>query len=372
MAERNEKKPVDYHINFNDFNKSYFNIKNFKLPTLKSACKKHNLKVTGNKNILFERLSDLFFKTNSCIKIQSLIRMHLSKIFTNYRGPALKNRELCNNNTDFVTLEPLNEIPFEQFFSYKDDSDFIYGFNLISLMQNMKKSKNFQNPYNRLLFNKKIKSNLIKLNNCSYILSNDYRKNGAFFVYNQKLKRTNVIRRPQIPIIQNISNVDNYNPFFDRRFVNMTEEMESQLELMHEIRNLDVSQRIDRLFVEFDNLGNYTNDIWFRSLSHLQLVRLYRALNDIWLIRGQISYQLKRQICPFYDPFDGIFPRRTYQENITFEQIQKGCLIVMENMTYSGINIDSRKIGVLHILTALTMVSINARQTMPWLYESII
>lgn len=372
MVEKNEKKSIDYHINFSDFNKPHFNIKNFKLPTLKSACKNHNLKVTGNKKILFERLNDLFFKTDSCIKIQSFIRMHISKTFTNYRGPGLKNRELCNNNTDFVTLEPLNEIPFEQFFSYKDDNDFIYGFNLISLMQNMKKSKNFQNPYNRLLFNKKMKSNIIKLNNCTYILSNEYRKNGAFFVYNQKLKRTNVIRRPQIPIIQNNSNVDNYNPFFDRRFVNMTEEMENQIELIQEIRNLDVSQRIDRLFVEFDNLGNYTSDSWFRSLTHLQLIRLYRVLYDIWLIRGQISHQLKRLICPFYDPFDGIFPRRTYHESINYEQIQKGCLIVMENITYSGINIDYRKIGALHVLTALTMVSINARQTMPWLYESII
>ena len=77
-------------------------------------------------------------------------------------------------------------------------------------------------------------------------------------------------------------------------------------------------------------------------------------------------------LCLTYKNINGVNITKNKEENITFEQIQKGCLIVMENMTYSGINIDSRKIGVLHILTALTMVSINARQTMPWLYESII
>ena len=84
---------------------------------------------------------NLFLKTHACIKIQSLLRMYFSKIFVNSRGPALNKRELCNNNTDFVTLEPLKEIPIEQFFSYKDDNNFIYGFNLISLMKIMKKQK---------------------------------------------------------------------------------------------------------------------------------------------------------------------------------------------------------------------------------------
>ena len=143
MVEKTNKIPVDYNIKYNDFNKEYFTIKNFKLSTLKNACKKHHLKVTGNKSILFERLCTLFSRINASIKIQSLIRMHFSIIFVNKRGPGLLNRKLCNNQTDFITLEPLDEIPFEQFFSFKDNNNFIYGFNMISLMQNMKKTRAF-------------------------------------------------------------------------------------------------------------------------------------------------------------------------------------------------------------------------------------
>lgn len=370
MVEKTNKIPVDYNIQYNDFNKEYFTVKNFKLSTLKRACKKHNLKVTGNKGVLFERLYTLFSQINASIKIQSLIRMHFSKTFVYKRGPAIVNRKLCNNNTDFITLEPLNDIPFEQFFSYKDNNDFIYGFNLISLMQNMKKTKIFENPYNRIAFSKQVKSKIVILNNSSYILSNKYRENNGFFAYTPNKR---IIQRQRTPLQNSIvSSVDNYQPYFDRRLINMNEEMENQITLLQEIRNLNVSNRIERLFVEFDSLGNYTNDQWYRNLTHIQLIRLYRGLYDIWMIRGQISYQLKRSICPYHDPFEGIFPRRIYHDTINYEQLQKGCLIVMENMIYSGINIEYRKIGALHVLTALTMVSIPARQIMPWLYESII
>ena len=48
------------------------------------------------------------------------------------------------------------------------------------------------------------------------------------------------------------------------------------------------------------------------------------------------------------------------------------CLIVFENLVYSGINIEIRKIGTLIALTGLTVISPPSRTVMPWLYESII
>lgn len=92
---------------------------------------------------------------------------------------------------------------------------------------------------------------------------------------------------------------------------------------------------------------------------------------DLWNYRAQISHSIKRIICPFYDPFDGIFPRQVYQDNITTEQIRKGCLIVFENLVYSSPDIEYRQIGALHALTSLTLVNPNVRIALPWLYESI-
>jgi hypothetical protein len=40
-------------------------------------------------------------------------------------------------------------------------------------------------------------------------------------------------------------------------------------------------------------------------------------------------------------------------------------------MVYSGIDDDHRKIGAFHALSGLTIVSLDARLAMPWLYESV-
>jgi hypothetical protein len=47
------------------------------------------------------------------------------------------------------------------------------------------------------------------------------------------------------------------------------------------------------------------------------------------------------------------------------------CLTVIENLVYSGIDEDHKKLGTLHALSGLTMVSHDARQAMPWLYDSV-
>lgn len=372
MKKVNEKEEYQ-EIGFNDYKGNIFTIKKFRHIQLKNACKKYKLKVTGKKQVLFERLNEYFLRIDSCTKIQTTCRKHFSNSYVFKRGPALHSREICNNNTDFVTLEPIKDIPFEYFFSYKDHNDFIYGFNIVSLIQSLKKKKNFENPYNRCAFNKNLKNLILHVYNCTYILNPEFKNENSFYVTPSK---TNINQRIIRVLPQNTnytqSNADNYQPFFDRRLINMTEEMENQLNFIQESRTLSVENRINRLFMEIDNLGNYTSNNWFRNLSHIQYIRLYRTLYDIWLIRGQLTYQVKRSICPFHDPFDGIFPRRFYHDTISTEQIQKGCLIVMENFTYSGINIDFRKIGALHILTALTLVSIPARQSLPWLYESIV
>ena len=44
----------------------------------------------------------------------------------------------------------------------------------------------------------------------------------------------------------------------------------------------------------------------------------------------------------------------------------------METMVYTGIDVEYQKIGALHMLSALTIVSPNARQNMMWLYESLL
>jgi len=84
-----------------------------------------------------------------------------------------------------------------------------------------------------------------------------------------------------------------------------------------------------------------------------------------------LSLEVRRNISPFCQPFDGIFNSRVLYSSLSLQQIQTACLIVFENLVYSGIDNEHKVLGTFHALSALTMVSSGARTAMPWLYESV-
>ena len=44
----------------------------------------------------------------------------------------------------------------------------------------------------------------------------------------------------------------------------------------------------------------------------------------------------------------------------------------MEDMVYTGVDIEFKTLGAIHALSVLTLVSHEARIALPWLYESLI
>lgn len=119
------------------------------LKVLKYTLKSYKSRVHGNKPELIARLQKQYLQIQSAITIQRIFRGFLVRESDNARGPAYKNRSICVNNTDFETMNPLEEIPREYFFSYRDSRGFVYGFNLFSLMSIFKRDRRLVNPYNR-------------------------------------------------------------------------------------------------------------------------------------------------------------------------------------------------------------------------------
>jgi hypothetical protein len=56
---------------------------------------------------------------------------------------------------------------------------------------------------------------------------------------------------------------------------------------------------------------------------------------------------------------------------LNLEDVQTICTEVFENLVCMGADDDNRKLGAFHALTALTIVSPEARAALPWLYESV-
>lgn len=83
------------------------------------------------------------------IILQRSIKRYLHNRVAILHGPAWLNPSICNNTTDFYTLDELTDIPADQLFSYTDaDDGFIYGFHINTFTKYIE-SGDSRNPYNR-------------------------------------------------------------------------------------------------------------------------------------------------------------------------------------------------------------------------------
>ena len=371
----------EYALTYENYINHNIQIKSFSLLDVKTVCKKYKLKISGTKKVLISRLESIFIQNKSVLKIQSIVRMWMIIQMNRLRGPALRNKSLCINDCDFVSLENLTEIPSEYFYSYADLRGFHYGFNIISLIQMISLNNDgLTNPYNREILTKSRIIEIIRLFNITMLSNPEFRKTNA--IYNtirvQRYLYTNLTRIRNRPVINlssripaaTVSSYQEYNPIIT--LLTIYPEQQLKLDFLESVRKLPIVQRIDKLFIEIDSLGNYSHSDWFKTLSLWQYVRLYRIIYDIWNYRGHMTPELKHNISPFHNPFSGLFNDSNRHANITERHnAMLICITVFENILYSGISDEYRKIGAMHILTALTNVSIRAREAIPWLYDSI-
>uniref|UniRef100_A0A6C0BBR6 SAP domain-containing protein n=1 Tax=viral metagenome TaxID=1070528 RepID=A0A6C0BBR6_9ZZZZ len=298
-------------------------VNNYNQKQLKQFAKEYKLKVSGNKGQLVERLFSYLKLSSIIVKIQKQFRGFLQRKYNNLHGPAYLKRQLCTNDSDFLTGDDLAIIPFEQFFSFKDNDNFIYGFDVVSLYNLIIKSgKHVKNPYNRNIISPVIIAGITKLLRVSKALN----------------------------IKVNIDVQD------------ISQEITQQKSL--ELRTLDLFQNIDAL-------GNYSNPQWFLDLNRIKLVKFIRDLTDIWEYRAQLTIETKKLICP---P-NGTPFRNLHGVTINHEQqlnsLRNIILDILEKMVNSGVDADSKALGAYYVLAALTLVNETAANALPWLFQSV-
>ena len=296
---------------------------NYSVQQLKQIISEYKLKIVGNKGQMVSKIFSFLFLSKYAIKLQKIARGNMLRNYINFHGPAFKNKGLCTNMTDFLTMDNISDLQNEQFFSFKDADGFIYGFDLLSI-NNLIYTCNgsLKNPYNRLPITGEVINNLRHLLRLSRVL--------------------------KFNICIEIKNVD--------------EDVSTKKSI--ELRALTLFQNIDAL-------GNYSNSKWFMDLTKLQLIKMLRELLDIWLYRAPLSITTKRAICPPMGvPFpNGInFNQLNNTENI--DDVRKFILEILETFVNSGIDRDNKCLGAYYVLGALTLVNVEAATSLPWLYQA--
>ena len=334
-------KPIKEHteeqLTWKDYFKNHVRLESYKIPQLKTIARNNRLYVSGTKPILIKRLETHFHSMKHATCIQSYFRRYLVRLFFKLRGERGKDEDYVND-TDFYTMEPLAEIPFYDIFNYKDDTGFLYGFNVDSLIMLFRSNNILTNPYTR----EKMDVSIIRR------ITSLCRINGILFK-----KRNNVNNSPAT------SNYVNEFMMPRRQFV---------MRHLEQMRQQPLQTRIEQVFIEIDRLGNYTQSSWLTSLNPLECVQFLQYLVDIWNYRSDMSLLVRIRITPYYNPFYFRINQTPPYNEISY---QHRIVTVIENIVFSGGDIEYRKLGVMHILTALTIVSREAREAVPWLYESV-
>jgi len=301
---------------------------NYKVSQLKEICKFYKLKKSGNKNELLTEIYNYLKYSLYAIKIQKIYRGNLLRKYVTIAGPAfkLKNRSLCVNDTDFATLEPIEEIHYNQFFSFSDEDGTIYGCDVTSFYELLCKKNKYDvgnkppfNPYNRRHID-------------PYILTN-------FSLY---LRLAKLLGIEQVVTIKE--------------------------EVIDPSKQLEM--KILELFQYINELGNYSDSSWFSNLSRHMTILFIREVYDIWHYRAQLSPDTMRSIVPPHgNPFIGMNLQLAQTQPDEF--VKRQAVKIIEYLTKSGHTNDNRSLGAYYVLAALTLVSEDARCALPWLFQSV-
>ena len=308
---------------------------NYNVSQLRSIAKHYKINTSGNKEYLRKRLFNLLYYSYNIIIIQKYGRYFLTKKYIKCHGPAFYNRSLCSNDVDFCTLDNLSTIRYNQFISFKDNNSHIYGFDIKSLYNLFIKSDNAK-----------------KNNNLNSNLSNVLNPfTNVFFSHSILEQLLEYIRLTKILKLELDLNYDEL----------IIVSLHKQLEM-----------KILTLFQRIDSLGNYTNIKWFMELDKYGLVHFIRELADIWNYRANLTQETKRAIVPpSGNPFHSEHININNLPQYNFIQIKKYSIQIIDLMINKGINETSCVLGSYYVLCALTMVSSDAADSLPWLYEAV-
>ena len=405
------EKPSPNEISFHNYNilneENEKSSTDYKVAELKEMCTiiqrdfdYKKIKITGTKGELRQSVYNFYHHTLHCIKIQLKFNSFLRRKLNKLRGPALSNREICVNETDFYSLDPIRDIPNQQFFSYEeffenDSSGDVkvktkpsyYGFDIASIYNLILSDNGVENEHalsRRLLWNE---SN--NPYNRNKIMPNVIRDILKIIKLDRILSRKRVIKNKKMTKNQMVNNHVNDNNNYEYDNNNYVSENDNNNNaVMGSGSGMNIAlpqdvltphqrfrQHVLRLFQTINALGHYSDPEWFVALTYEQHITFLRELIDIWNYRAELSPQARRTIYPPYgDPFPHyVLGWVTHQFYIYLspENIININLTVIERFIASAVSEADRCLGSNFILCALTLVSIQAREALPWLYQSV-
>ena len=301
-----------YLINKDEtINKSRFtwNIKDYTIKNLRKSINYHVY--NKNKKEIYSLYISIMNDRNeykNIIKCQSIVRRYIVQKQL-LRGYGYFNREISKNDEDFYFMTDKKDIPNIYYFSYKDDNNNIWCFDIRSFKK-LIEYKN-ENPYTREIIHDDI---IIKANK---IINNLKKRNINIEIDKLILKdKKDIVKQKCVDLVSNIS-----------------------------------------------EQGYFCNIEWILSLSTINLKKLYKNLEDIWNYRAYLTNDVKSRIAPPNGIVYNISIREVYNMNNKYDIID---LILNETNKFNNAIENSDKIlGYMYFLIGLSEISEECLQSNP-------
>lgn len=276
----------------------------------------------------FRKVSKDFINFNEqpiCIKdiLLKFLQTSRCKIqFKNYKrqGPATYLTNISTNDTEVITMEPVNIIPYMFRFSVLDISSIkpqIWLFDIRSLLAQKKLNelKVLENPYTRQPFTNDV---LLRFQNCIEWLTQR----------NYYLEYTSSETTPSI--------------------------------------QFHYQQKILELCLFIDAHGYLTNTHWFEDLTNEKIIQFCKRLDELWLYDLFLTENDRMRICPSWTmDHTSLFSDYRFQTRHKSTALDRMCSSLLEFVKDSNEK-DNQTLACMYILIALTSVSESCAETYPW------
>ena len=331
-----------------------------KLPELKEIARQRGLRTSGKKEDLKQRIQENIRQHANAQTVQRTFRGHMARQWIRLKKTSLAAPV---NDNDFYTLEPVKEMEFLYYIDYVDEqNNMTYVFNINSLMNLLAKTGSMSNPYTRDKLDVNLLHRMIRVIQLTYVLfpgselinccENTQTQNVQMgHTQNVLMGQTGHTQNAQMGQTQNAQTAQ--TQFAPALPLNP---------------NTNYTTLANELFMKLDALGNYTNIGWFTRLNNTQLCLFIMRICHFW---NKIDRNLRRKICPRRNLFTienlGI---NSMDENRTIAENRALVIRIGETLVNDGIDAEHRMLGAMYFLTGLTVVSMEVRQELPWLYDN--
>jgi len=293
---------------------------------------------------------------NKVITLQRFIKKSLNNYKLKLLGPAFNNRSLCVNDSDFFTLDELKDIPNDEFFSFKDEKNFIYGFHIDSITQLVFKSdEHYFEQFKKKIKNKQIIINNNSINLCYHqfikLLCNHYNKIKVLNPYTRFLINNNT----KFKIITLYAKKE-----YDINKITTTNNDILPIDIKLFVKNkcLEIFQKID--------LYGYQTDInWLYNQNTTILKIFYKKLALLWNFEFGLNHEGRYKIAQTNHVFNNlhdIMTSRIDKYNL-LDKILEPVNIIVSN----GATEPDRQNGCIIILYALAFINNRCILANPWL-----